>query len=192
MPCWATIVSMAIKSTIFKASLNIADMDRGYYADHALTIARHPSETNERMMMRVLAFALYASERLEFGKGISTDDEPALWEHDLTGRILRWIEVGLPDEKIIRRACGRSDEVVLLAYGGGKTVEAWWKPNEASLTKQEKLTVKSVSSQSSKALSLMADRALDLQCTIQDDEVWFSDAQERLLVEIQPLHPARN
>jgi len=181
---------MAIKSTIFKASLNIADMDRGYYADHALTIARHPSETNERMMIRVLAFALYAGVRLEFGKGISTDDEPALWEHDLTGRILRWIEVGLPDEKVLRRACGRSDEVVLLTYGGGKTVEAWWKPNEASLTKQEKLTVKSVSSPSSKALAQMADRALDLQCTIQDNEVWISDAQERLLVEIQQLHPA--
>lgn len=183
---------MAIKSTIFKASLNIADMDRGYYADHALTIARHPSETNERMMIRVLAFALYASERLEFGKGISTDDEPALWEHDLTGRILRWIEVGLPDEKLLRRACGRSDEVVLLTYGGGKTVEAWWNPNQAALIKQEKLTVKSISSPSSKALALMADRALDLQCTVQDNEVWISDAQERLLIEIQQLHPVAN
>ena len=76
---------MALKSTIFKINLNVADMDRGYYADHALTVARHPSETSERMMVRVLAFALHASERLEFGKGISTDDEPALWEHDLNG-----------------------------------------------------------------------------------------------------------
>jgi uncharacterized protein YaeQ len=180
---------MAIKSTIFKASLNIADMDRGYYADHALTIARHPSETNERMMMRVLAFALFASDRLEFGKGISTDDEPALWEHDLTGRILRWIEVGLPDEKLLRRACGKSDQVVLLTYGGGKTVEAWWNPNQTALGKQDKLTVRSISSPSSKALALMADRALDLQCTIQDNEVWISDEQERLLIDIQQLQP---
>ena len=88
-----------LKSTIFKINLNVADMDRGYYADHALTVARHPSETSERMMVRVLAFALHASERLEFGKGISTDDEPALWERDLTGRITEWIEVGLPDER---------------------------------------------------------------------------------------------
>ena len=181
---------MAIKSTIFKISLNIADMDRGYYADHALTIARHPSETSERMMVRVLAFALYASERLEFGKGISTDDEPALWEHDLTGRILRWIDVGLPEEKLLRRACGRSDEVILLTYGGGKTVEAWWNPNASALTKQDKLTVRSVSSPSSKALALMADRALDLQCMIQDGEVWISDALERVLIDIQTLHPA--
>ncbi len=181
---------MAIKSTIFKASLNIADMDRGYYADHALTIARHPSETNERMMIRVLAFALYASERLEFGKGISTDDEPALWEHDLTGGIVRWIEVGLPEERLLRRACGRSDEVVLLTYGGGKTVEAWYRPIQAAIAKQDKLTVKSVSSPSSKELALMADRTLNLQCTIQDNEVWMSDEQERLLIEIQQLHPA--
>jgi uncharacterized protein YaeQ len=183
---------MAIKSTIFKAALNIADMDRGYYADHALTIARHPSETNERMMMRVLAFALYAGERLEFGKGISTDDEPALWEHDLTGRILRWIEVGLPDEKLLRRACGRSDEVILLAYGGGKTVEAWWNPNQAALVKQEKLAVKTVSSVSSKALALMVDRSLALQCLIQDNEIWMSDEQERLLIDVQQLHPVPN
>ena len=181
---------MAIKSTIFKIALNIADMDRGYYADHALTIARHPSETNERMMVRVLAFALYASERLEFGKGISTDDEPALWEHDLTGRILRWIDVGLPEEKLLRRACGRSDEVILLTYGGGKTVEAWWNPIAAAISKQEKLTVKSVSSPTSKALALMADRTLNLQCMIQDGEVWMSDDAERILVGLTTLHPA--
>ena len=146
---------MAIKSTIFKGSLNIADMDRGYYADHPLTLARHPSETSERMMVRVLAFALYASERLEFGKGISSDDEPALWEHDLTGGILRWIEVGLPEERLLRRACGRSDEVVMLCYGGGKTVDAWWQANKDALAKQDKLTVKAVDSRSSKALSAM-------------------------------------
>lgn len=178
---------MALKSTIFKINLNVADMDRGYYADHALTVARHPSETSERMMVRVLAFALHASERLEFGKGISTDDEPALWEHDLTGRITEWIEVGLPDERVIRRACGRADAVHLYAYGGGRTVEVWWQQHEALLAKQDKLTVKSVSGPSSKALAAMADRTLNLQCMVQDGEVWMSDDQERLQVELQPL-----
>ena len=178
---------MALKSTIYKAELSIADVDRGYYADHALTVARHPSETSERMMVRVLAFALHASEQLEFGKGISTDDEPALWEHDLTGRITHWIEVGLPDERIIRRACGRADAVTLYAYGGGRTVEVWWQQNEAQLAKQEKLTVKSVSGPSSKALAAMADRSLNLQCMVQDGEVWMSDDQERLQVELQAL-----
>ena len=180
---------MAIKSTIFKGSLNIADMDRGYYADHPLTLARHPSETSERMMVRVLAFALYASERLEFGKGISSDDEPALWEHDLTGGIIRWIEVGLPEERLLRRACGRSDEVVMLCYGGGKTVDAWWQANKEALAKQDKLTVRAVDSRSSKALGLMAERGMALQCMIQDGEVWISDETERVLIEILTLMP---
>ena len=180
---------MAIKSTIFKGNLNIADMDRGYYADHPLTLARHPSETSERMMVRVLAFALYASERLEFGKGISSDDEPALWEHDLTGGIIRWIEVGLPEERLLRRACGRSDEVILLAYGGGKTVDAWWQANKDALAKQDKLTIKAVDSRSSKALSAMAERGMELQCMIQDGEIWMSDATERVMIEILTLMP---
>ena len=180
---------MAIKSTIFKGSVNIADMDRGYYADHTLTLARHPSETSERMMVRVLAFALYATERLEFGKGISSDDEPALWEHDLTGGIIRWIEVGLPEERLLRRACGRSDEVVMLCDGGGKTVDAWWQANKEALAKQDKLTVKAVDSRSSKALAAMAERGMELQCMIQDGEVWMSDATERVLIEILTLMP---
>jgi uncharacterized protein YaeQ len=85
---------MALKSTIFRATLNVSDLDRGYFAEHALTLARHPSETDERMMVRILAFALHGDERLQFGRGISTDDEPALWLKDDAGQIVRWIEVG--------------------------------------------------------------------------------------------------
>ena len=88
---------MAIKSTIFKIDLQITDLDRNYYQTHALTIARHPSETDERMIVRVIAFALHAHASLEFGKGLSAEDEPDLWRRDLTGTIEQWIEVGLPD-----------------------------------------------------------------------------------------------
>jgi uncharacterized protein YaeQ len=109
---------MALKSTIHKAELQIADMDRGYYADHAVTIARHPSETDERMMVRLLAYAHGASDRLAFGKGLSDTDEPDLWERDLTGAIERWIDVGLPDERRLAKAAGRSLRVVVYAYGG--------------------------------------------------------------------------
>ena len=107
---------MAFKATIFKADLQIADMDRHYYHDHALTIAQHPSETDERMMMRLLAFALHAHEALAFGKGISVDDEPDVWQKDLTGAIDLWIDVGLPDEKRIRKACGRARHVFIYSY----------------------------------------------------------------------------
>ena len=87
---------MALKSTVFKATLSISDMDRGYYADHSLTIARHPSENDERMMARLLAFVLHAGERLAFGKGLSDPDEPDLVARDLTDAIVQWIEVGTP------------------------------------------------------------------------------------------------
>ena len=116
---------MAQKSTICKAELTIADIDRGYYRDHALTIARHPSETDERMMVRVLAFALHADDVLAFGRGLSADDEPALWRRDLTGAIEQWIDVGLPDERDVRKACGRAQEVSIVAYGG-RAVDLWW------------------------------------------------------------------
>ena len=95
---------MASNATIFKATLQIADMDRNYYADHALTIARHPSETDERMMVRLLAFVQHAHEALAFGRGLSADDEPDLWRRDLTGAVELWIEVGQPEEKRLRKA----------------------------------------------------------------------------------------
>lgn len=114
---------MALKATIHKAELTISDLDRGYYATHALTVARHPSETEERMMVRLVAFALFADERLEFGKGLCVDDEPDLWLRDLTGHVLRWIDVGQPDEKWLRKACGRAESVVVLSYG--RAADVW-------------------------------------------------------------------
>jgi uncharacterized protein YaeQ len=164
---------MALKATIFKAALQIADMDRGYYADHALTIARHPSETDERMMLRVLAFALHAGPGLEFGKGLATDDEPDLWQRDLTGRIRLWIDVGLPDEKLVRRGCGRADEVVIYAYGRG--AELWWERSRAALERARNLRVMSAPSAASQELAKLAQRSMQLQCTIQEGHVWLSD-----------------
>src|SRR5512143_2230092 len=157
---------MAMPSTIFKADLNVADMDRGYYRDHALTIARHPSETDERMMVRLLAFALHADEGLAFGRGLSTDDEPDLWQRDLTGAIERWIDVGLPDERDVRKACGRAREVCVLAYGG-RAVELWWQGGRERLERQEHLTVTEVPVEASRALAPLAGRSMRLQATIQ-------------------------
>ena len=94
---------MSLRPTICKASLDISDLDRQYYANHALTIARHPSETDERMMVRLLAFALFADEALAFGAGLSDSDEPDLWAKDLTGDIDCWIEIGQPDPRIVRK-----------------------------------------------------------------------------------------
>src|SRR5450432_4940776 len=131
---------VALKATIFKAELSIADIDRGYYHDHSLTIARHPSETDERMMARVLAFALHADEALQFGRGISTDDEPDLWQKDLTGVIERWIDIGQPEEKLIRKACGRARQVFVYSYGGHDAGK-WWHRVGAGADRCENLTV---------------------------------------------------
>jgi len=164
---------MALKSTIFKAALQIADMGRGYYADHPLIIARHPSETDERMMLRVLAFALHADPGLSFGKGLSADDEPDLWNRDLTGAIRLWIDVGQPDEKRVRRACGRAHEVVVYTYGRG--ADLWWGRSQAALERMQNLRVMRVPVATSQGLAKLAQRTMQLQCTIQDGHVWLGD-----------------
>lgn len=170
---------MALKSTIFKIDLQIADLDRNYFQTHALTIARHPSETDERMMMRVMGFALYADDALIFGKGLSAEDEPDLWQKDLTGAIELWLEVGLPDERNLRRACGRSNQVVALTYGG-RAVELWWQANQSLLARQDNLSVMNVSQIDSKMLATKVERNMSIQCTVQERELWLNIAGEAI------------
>ena len=183
---------MALKSTIFKVELQIADLDRNYYQNHTLTVARHPSETDERMMVRVLAFAMHADPALVFGKGLSSEDEPDLWRKDLTGAIELWIDVGLPDEKRIRRACGRSQQVVVLTYGG-RVADMWWQQNQAALQRQDKLTVINLSTEDSRALAALAERGMQLQCTLQEAELWLIVEGEntRIVPEIRMAPPRR-
>jgi uncharacterized protein YaeQ len=179
---------MALKSTIFKVTLGIADLDRPYYAEHVLTLARHPSETDERMMVRLLAFAMFADERLEFGRGISAEDEPALWLKDYSGNIKRWIEVGLPDERTLRKAAGRADEVILLAYGG-RTVDLWWAKEGKALARLSKLRVLALDAEQSAALAALAQRGMGLQCNIQDEQIWLTDGEQTAFIEPRRLLP---
>lgn len=159
---------MALKSTIYKTDLNIADMDRQYYAQHNLTLARHPSETDERLMVRLIGFAMYANEALIFGKGLSDDEEPDLWQKDLTGAIQLWIDVGLPTEKDIRKACGRANQVVVVLYGG-RVAEMWWTQNSKALLKLNNLTI--INLPETESLSRIASRGLNMSCTIQDGQI---------------------
>ena len=180
---------MALKATIFKAGIQIADMDRPYYGDHALTIARHPSETDERMMVRILAFALHAGDALAFGKGLSTDEEPDLWQKDLTGGVDLWIEVGLPDEKRLRRACGRSRLVQVYAYGG-HGAEIWWRQNGGDLGRNGNLAIMNIPRQGSQALIRLAQRSMQLQVTIQEGQIWIADDKESVQLELAPWKSA--
>ena len=174
---------MALKSTIFKAEIQISDLGRGYYADHSLTIARHPSETDERMMVRLLAFALHADEALLFGDSIGSDEEPSLWQKDLTGSIGLWIDVGQPDEKRIRRACGRAAKVCIYSYGG-HGADVWLNQIRSSLERSRNLTVIQLAASDPAALAGMAQRSMKLQFTIQDGQVWVSD--DRQTVHLEP------
>lgn len=182
---------MAIKATIFKVNLQIADMERHYYQDHALTLARHPSETDERMMIRLLAFALHAHEYMEFGQGMTNDEEADLWRKDLTGAIELWIDVGIPDEKLIRKACGRADQVVVYCYGG-RVVEPWFTQNSSQFARQKNLTIINLPVDSTQALAQLAQRTMDLQCTIQDGQVWLSDGNASVQVERVTLKAVKN
>jgi uncharacterized protein YaeQ len=173
---------MAIKATIFKANLQIADMERHYYQDHALTLARHPSETDERMMVRLLAFTLHAHEYLEFGQGMTNYEEADLWRRDLIGSIELWIDVGIPDEKLIRKACGRAGQVVVYCYGG-RVADMWFTQNSAQFERQKNLTIINLPVESTNALAKLAQRTMDLQCTIQDGQVWLSDGDASVQVE---------
>lgn len=161
-------IAMAIKSTIYKIDLQVSDMDRNYYQQHSLTLAKHPSETDERVMVRLLGFALYANEALIFGKGLSDDEEPDLWQKDLTGAIELWMDVGLPTEKDIRKAAGRAKQVVVMLYGG-RIADMWWSQNSKALLKLNNLTV--INLPDTQALANMATRSMNISCTIQDGEI---------------------
>jgi len=174
---------MAIKSTIFKVELQVTDMDRNYYEDHQLTIARHPSENDERMMVRLLAFALHASDALQFTKGLSTDDEPDIWQKSLSGEIELWIDLGQPDEKRLRKACGRARKVVIYTYQQGSSM-AWWQQYQSKLARFENLSIVNFSDVEVQKLGTMAQRAMRLQCTIQDASLWLSDGEQA--VEVMP------
>lgn len=173
---------MAIKSTIYKIDLQIADMDRHYYAQHSLTLARHPSETDERLMVRLIAFMLYANEALTFGKGLSDDEEPDLWQKDLTGAIQLWIDVGLPDEREIRKACGRSSQVAVVLYGG-RVADMWWDQNSKALLKLNNLTV--INLPDTQEIADIASRSMSISCTIQDQQILLGHATGS--VEIHPV-----
>ncbi len=176
---------MALKSTVVRAELQVSDMDRHHYGTYPLTLAQHPSETDERLMVRLLAFALYADERLEFGRGLSTDEDPDLWQRDYTGHIQRWIELGQPDESRIRKACGRADEVVVVNYGG-RAADLWWEKNARDLARHDNLVVLELPAAQVEALVALYSRSVRLTVMIQDGEISLLDAGGAATV-LQPV-----
>ena len=150
---------MAQKATIYKVELSVSDMDRHYYETHKLTVAKHPSETDDRMMVRILAFALNAHEHLEMTRGLSTDDEPDVWQKSLSGELELWVALGLPSDKVIRQSCGKSRDVVIYSYGGNPA-DMWWEKVKGSTTRFNNLKVFNLSEHATSELANLADRSM--------------------------------
>ena len=175
---------MALKATIFKATLQIADLDRHYYADHALTLARHPSETDERMMVRLLVFTLHAHPALSFTRGLSSTDEPDLWQRNLSGAIERWIELGQPEVRRMRSAAGRARRVFVYGYSG-RSAELWWQQVQDKVANLDNLSVRNLPVQAVRELGALAQRSMSLHCTIQDRQLLVADAHHTVQVPVQ-------
>jgi uncharacterized protein YaeQ len=176
---------MALKATVYKVELSISDLDRNYYQDHPLTVARHPSETDERMMVRMVAFALNASERLEFGRGLSNEDEPALWRKSLSNEIELWVDVGHPDERRLRKASGVSAEVKVYCYGE-RGSDLWWRQNEAGLARLKNLSVAGLQAP---GIDRLVQRTMRLQCTIEGGYVWLSSDEAQCEISVRSWSP---
>lgn len=163
---------MAQNATIYKVELSVSDMDRHYYETHKLTVAKHPSETDERLMVRLLAYALHAHEHLEMTKGLSTDDEPDIWQKSLSGELELWINLGLPSDKNIRQSCSKSNNVVLYTYG--RSADVWWDKAKGSSARFTNLQVVNLKEQDTRDLAKLIDRSMKMQVSIQDGEVMLS------------------
>ena len=180
---------MALGANIFKAQINISDMDRHYYQSHALTIAQHPSENDLRMMIRVLAFCLNAHEQLSFTKGLSTQEEPDLWQKSLSDEIELWIELGQIEEKRLRQACGKGQKVIIYTYND-KQAGPWYSQMESTFARHSNLDVFHVSSESAEQLAKLAQKNMDLQVSIQDGEVFISSEELSVTVKPEKRFPA--
>jgi uncharacterized protein YaeQ len=168
---------MAPNATVYKVELQVSDMDRHYYASHNLTLAQHPSETDGRLMVRLLAFALFADERLEFGRGLSNEEEPDLWRRDYTGDVEQWIDLGQPDESRIRKACGRARQVVVVTYSGN-AAGIWWEKNAGALSRLKNLAVVDIDAGAVASVAALLQRGMRLTAMIQDRELQLmSDAE---------------
>ena len=181
---------MAIKSTVFKAQLTISDVTRNHYEDRALVLARHPSETDLRLIFRIVAFALNAHEHLQFAKGLATAEEPDLWEVDLTGQIQHWIELGQPTDKRIRQSCSKASRVSIYPYQRGGTAH-WYDSVAATATRFERLSITQLSVADEAAVERFMDRNMALSCVIEDDQVLLSDEKSSMVIALTTIQARR-
>lgn len=180
---------MALKATIYKAAVNVADLDRQQFLEASLTLARHPSETQERMMLRLLAWIIHADERLQFTRGLCADDEPEIWLRNDHMGIELWVELGLPDERRLRKAVNQSSEVVLFTYND-RAAQVWWQQNQDKLRQYKNLAIWYINDEQLAKVSELADRTMSLQATLQEGIIWLSDERHNLELQLTPWQQA--
>lgn len=176
---------MALGATVHKVNLSISNLNKDFYGDRMITVAQHPSETERRLMLRILAYSLFAHEEdVDFGRGVSTEGEPALWCIDPTGRITSWVELGCPDVKSIRKAAGRSDAVSIFAYGDDR-IDEWWRGKAGDFSKIDKLTVCRIRDGELDKLENLHSRSMSFTVTIQDNCIWWDSGKTSIQIEIE-------
>lgn len=180
---------MALKATIYKAAVNVADLDRQQFLETSLTLARHPSETQERMMLRLLAWIIHADERLQFTRGLCADDEPEIWLRNDHMGIELWVELGLPDERRLRKAVNQSRDVVLFTYND-RAAQVWWQQNQDKLRQYKNLAIWYINDEQLAKVSELADRTMSLQATLQEGIIWLSDERHNLELQLTPWQQA--
>lgn len=177
---------MALKATIFKADISISDMDRNYYKDHNLTIARHPSENDDRMMLRIVAFIANAHEYLEFTRGLCDVEEPELWQKTFSDEIELWIELGQPSEQRIKKGCNQSKQMVIYSYADNSFNE-WWKKEKNKLQLRNNLSVYTLPAELATVLAAQVERTMQIQVTIQDGQMWLNIGSETTELALEQL-----
>jgi len=175
---------MALKPTIYKVNLSLSDMDRSVYGDFQFTLAQHPSENNERMMARVLAFCLNAHEDLAFTRGLSSVDEPELWLKTLDDQVLDWIEVGQPDPDRLKKASTLSR--VVTVYSFGKSASTWWTLNAEAIAKFPSVRVYQFPWESMLSLCSLIKRNMNLTVTLTENTMYIADEDTSVELVVNP------
>jgi uncharacterized protein YaeQ len=165
---------VALNSTTYKLHLTISDTDRGVYETVRKTLARHPSETELRLTARILAYGLWWDERLEFGRGLSDVDEPALWRHSLDGQVEHWIDVGRPDADRMIRASRHQPQASVLVYGNASV---WLDTVVPKVMQVPSLEIAVLPEAETEALGVDLPRTIDWSLMITDGVLYVGDGE---------------
>jgi uncharacterized protein YaeQ len=177
---------MALKATVYKAQIAVANLNLHHYSDYSLTLAKHPSETDLRFLIRVLTFGLLSQEDLQFTKGLSTDAEPDMWKINHDGSIEHWVELGLPDERRIRQICGKAHNVSIFTYHG-KQAEQWFETIARKLDRFDHLSIIHFNFEDPQILEKFVNKGMKLSLTIEDNEIWLATESDRTCIHFKTV-----